>query len=177
MTFVCSSSWVEAQQLPRHHLRPLVCEEILFSGMWRNPFFWCVKISFFWNVKNKTCLRYDFFDTVPLMFLKVCIKGSLHISIFKYIASALKTFAKVLCIYSCSNILHVFWAFEQSSLHDIYFCSNILQLLYRLLQKFTGYIYVQIYSICTGLLNKVTLLVATKWTKSRAWPNHINFIL
>ena len=53
VTFVCSSSWVEAQQLPRHHLRPLVCEEILFSGLWRNTFFWSVTKSYFlWREKK-----------------------------------------------------------------------------------------------------------------------------
>ena len=68
VTFVCSSSWVEAQQLPRHHLRPLVCKNILFSGMWKNDFFW--------------------FDTVPLKFSKEGIKSSLQIFMFQYIASA-----------------------------------------------------------------------------------------
>ena len=82
VTFFCSSSWAEAQQLPRHHLLPLVCEEIVFSGMWRNFIFWAMKKWLFW------------FDTVSLKFLKESIKSSVHIFMFKYIASALDFWTK-----------------------------------------------------------------------------------
>ena len=99
VTFVCSSSWVEAQQLPRHHLRPLVCEEILFSGLWRNTFFWSVTKSYFlWREKNDF-FGHDFFwhrgiEVFEHMYKKLCA-----LFILKYIASAVDF---------CKSFLHIF---------------------------------------------------------------------